>query len=138
MAKFCNSLLLVALFSCSQATKANGLLEGNRLSQKVVYANDWVEVNCNKRCVLIVDLDGRKYEFDEDKLGLRLVPDHLRLFHDNATRATIETEVVCDSYPDAPPAYYCLAGITIDDGNVELIDKLRRTESDSNYSTTIK
>jgi hypothetical protein len=138
MSKFRNLLLLVALLSCLQTAKANGLLEGNRLSQKVVYANGWVEVACNKKCVLIVDLDGRKYEFNEDKLGLRLVPDHLRLFHDNATRATIETEIVCNSYANAPPAYYCLSGITIDDGKVELIQKFQRTESDSNYSTSIK
>jgi len=136
MPKVPNWLLLAALLSCFQATKANGLLESRRLSQKVVYANGWVEVSCADKCVLVVDMSGKRYEFDEQEIGVRLVPDHLRLFYDGKTQATIETEIACDNYPDAPPAYYCLSDISIDDGKIELIQKFRRTESDSDYSTS--
>ena len=136
MSKFGNWLLLAVWLSCFQATKANGLLESHRLSQKVVYANGAVEVSCAEKCVLVVDLGGEKYSFDEQEIGVRLVPDHLRLFYEGKTQATIETEIACDNYPDAPPAYYCLSDISIDDGKIELIQKFRRTESDSDYSTS--
>jgi len=101
----------------------------------VVYANGWVEVSCSEKCVLVVDMSGKRYEFDEQEIGERLVPDHLRLFYEGSTQATIETEIVCDSYPDSPPAYYCLSDISIDDGKIEFIHTFRRTESDSDYST---
>ena len=123
-----SSLILLVFFL--QQAQANGLLEDSRISEKVLYPKGWVEINCKKECKLTVSLYGKNYEFDEARIGIKLVPDHLRMFYDNKTRFTIETESVCDSYSDAPPTYYCISGITINDGKVELITQFKRTESD--------
>lgn len=127
---FLQACVVVALLLCSGTLPANGLLEGKRISQRVLYSVGWIEVDCSQNCQLTANFSRRRYEFDESQLGFEVVPDHMRLFYIDEDHFTVETEVICDTYAENLPVYYCLADVVIEDGKILSVDRHKRTESD--------
>lgn len=127
------TLLFLALAGNVSATPD---YEGFRRATSVTYESGTVvAVECRgpDQCDVVVEKDGARHVVPAEATGGLIVrPYHLALVSESRPgRFVVEVEVGCQAYADAPPAYVCLAQLTIVDQALVDTLVLKRTFIDT-------
>lgn len=131
-------LALLALSAISGPAAAISNMEGARVGEKISYSSgDSVEMVCDKNnaCKIRARVGGKRYAITREMINREIepLPSALALMTSgDATRDSfsIQFEIKCDEYADAPPVYMCLGVIHVKNGAVDSISTLKRTYSD--------
>lgn len=133
------AFMLLAVAAFSSDLSAAALIEGERTSERVVYEDGTsVDVVCKKQggCRIEIKLRGRNYVISETMLPaeIGIIPNSLVLTRSSGSsdnqHYTVSFETGCKEYAARPPAYACIATVSMNGEEVKSISVTKRVQID--------